>query len=192
MNIRISQGQCLEQYGTSEAYLPVLEAIGRLAREYKAVADVRRFAATRNLKVEKLAALALPPTLTHWSGLISTPEGVWRTTFHEPSGAIEGTQVYFSARDLPVIDEAKQLRDVETYLWFARFPVWRVVPREGNETAVEINDVRFFREGNRFAPGDPAGPRRVSSSRPGRAGFTFEILFDAQGRVLSDGFREPE
>jgi len=39
-NVRISQGQCLEQYGTSEAYLPVLEAIGRLAREYKAVANV--------------------------------------------------------------------------------------------------------------------------------------------------------
>ena len=31
--IRIGRGQCLEQYGTSEAYLPVLEAIGRLCRE---------------------------------------------------------------------------------------------------------------------------------------------------------------
>src|SRR5215831_91128 len=41
-NIRISQGQCLEQYGTSEAYLPVLDAIGRLAREYNAVANVLR------------------------------------------------------------------------------------------------------------------------------------------------------
>jgi DNA-binding winged helix-turn-helix (wHTH) protein/predicted ATPase len=40
LNIRISQGQCLEQYGTSEAYLPVLEAVGRLAREYPAVANV--------------------------------------------------------------------------------------------------------------------------------------------------------
>src|SRR5262249_49032818 len=41
-NIRISQGQCLEQYGTSEAYLPVLDAVGRLAREYKEVANVLR------------------------------------------------------------------------------------------------------------------------------------------------------
>jgi predicted ATPase len=39
-NICISHGRCLEQYGTSEAYLPVLEAIGRLAREYKPVAKV--------------------------------------------------------------------------------------------------------------------------------------------------------
>src|SRR5262249_19556816 len=41
-NIRIAQGQCLEQYGTSEAYLPVIEAIGRLCREQKQVVDVLR------------------------------------------------------------------------------------------------------------------------------------------------------
>ena len=38
--IRIGRGQCLEQYGTGEAYLPVLEAIGRLCREQSQVADV--------------------------------------------------------------------------------------------------------------------------------------------------------
>jgi len=41
-NIRIGRGQCLEQYGTSEAYLPVLEAIGRLGREQAQVVDVLR------------------------------------------------------------------------------------------------------------------------------------------------------
>jgi DNA-binding winged helix-turn-helix (wHTH) protein/predicted ATPase len=41
-NIRIGHGQCLEQYGTSEAYLPVLEAIGRLARQDKEAADILR------------------------------------------------------------------------------------------------------------------------------------------------------
>src|SRR5262245_27977207 len=30
---RIARGHCLEQYGGGEAYLPVLEAIGRLARD---------------------------------------------------------------------------------------------------------------------------------------------------------------
>ena len=38
--IRIGRGQCLEQYGTGEAYLPVLEAIGRLCREQPHVVDV--------------------------------------------------------------------------------------------------------------------------------------------------------
>src|SRR5215510_875321 len=41
-SIRIGRGQCLEQYGTSEAYLPVLEAIGRLCREQRRVVDVLR------------------------------------------------------------------------------------------------------------------------------------------------------
>jgi predicted ATPase len=41
-SIRVGRGQCLEQYGTGEAYLPVLEAIGRLCREEPKVADVVR------------------------------------------------------------------------------------------------------------------------------------------------------
>jgi DNA-binding winged helix-turn-helix (wHTH) protein/predicted ATPase len=41
-SIRVGRGQCLEQYGTGEAYLPVLEAIGRLCREQGQVVDVLR------------------------------------------------------------------------------------------------------------------------------------------------------
>jgi len=41
-SIRISTGQCLEQYGTSEAYLPVLDAIGRLCRKQPEVLEVLR------------------------------------------------------------------------------------------------------------------------------------------------------
>jgi DNA-binding winged helix-turn-helix (wHTH) protein/predicted ATPase len=40
--IRIARGQCLEQYGASEAYRPVLEAIGRLCREQRQVVDLLR------------------------------------------------------------------------------------------------------------------------------------------------------
>jgi DNA-binding winged helix-turn-helix (wHTH) protein/tetratricopeptide (TPR) repeat protein len=41
-SIRIGRGQCLEQYGTGEAYLPVLEAIGQLCREQEQLIDVLR------------------------------------------------------------------------------------------------------------------------------------------------------
>jgi predicted ATPase len=41
-NIRIGRGQCLEHYGTSEAYLPVLEAVTRLCREDRQLIDVLR------------------------------------------------------------------------------------------------------------------------------------------------------
>ncbi len=40
--IRVGRGQCLDQYGTGEAYLPVLEAIGRLCREEQQVTQVLR------------------------------------------------------------------------------------------------------------------------------------------------------
>ena len=33
--VRIARGQCIEQYGAGEAYLPVLEAIGRLAHDVR-------------------------------------------------------------------------------------------------------------------------------------------------------------
>ena len=41
-SIRVGRGQCLEQYGTGEAYLPVLEAISRLCREQGQVVEVLR------------------------------------------------------------------------------------------------------------------------------------------------------
>jgi transcriptional regulator with XRE-family HTH domain/tetratricopeptide (TPR) repeat protein len=40
--VRICSGQCLEQYGMSEAYLPVLEAIRQLCRDDAQVVDVLR------------------------------------------------------------------------------------------------------------------------------------------------------
>jgi predicted ATPase/DNA-binding winged helix-turn-helix (wHTH) protein len=45
--IRIGRGQCQEQYGTGEAYLPMLEALGRMGREADGaslVAVLRQFA----------------------------------------------------------------------------------------------------------------------------------------------------
>jgi len=168
--------------------------IGTAAAQHrKALADVEQFAAEQHLQVESLAALPLPPTLTHWVGLVSTKNGVWRTTFYEPSGRRESTKLYADAQSLPFLEKVMQLRDVQTYLWFARFPVWRVERRPDDQTAIEISDVRFFRERDPLAAGDPpGGGRRFATSRPGRAGFTFEIVFDAQGQVISHGFREPE
>lgn len=159
---------------------------------HKALAEVERFAAAQHLQADSLAALPLPPTLTHWVGLVTTPDGVWRATFHEPGGAVDNAQFYIGAQSLPLVKEAMQLRDVQTYLWFARFPVWRVVHREGNETALEISDVRFFREGVPLVAADPQPSRRAATTRPGRTGFTFAVVFDAQGRIISHGFKEPE
>jgi membrane-bound metal-dependent hydrolase YbcI (DUF457 family) len=158
----------------------------------KAFADTQRFAADEHLQVTGIAALPLPPTLTHWVGLISTPEGVWRAALREPAGTIEKTQMYANTRNVPLIAEAKTLPDVQMYLWFARFPVWRVTHEEENKTTLDISDVRFYREIDPFAAAVPQNPISSSAMPAARTGFTFEVVFDAQGRVLTHGFKEPE
>src|SRR5262249_37445491 len=48
--LRIGRGQCVEHYGAGEAYLPILEALGRMAREPGGdalVLTLRQDAATR-------------------------------------------------------------------------------------------------------------------------------------------------
>jgi membrane-bound metal-dependent hydrolase YbcI (DUF457 family) len=152
----------------------------------RALAYTSEFASSHNLRVENLAALPLPPTLTHWTGVIHTPEGVWRTTFHVPGGTIERAQLYADAGSDRHVAEAEQLRDVQIYLWFARFPIWQVTQSEGR-TVADVSDVRFFRGEN----SNPQQPGRVPGMR-NAAGFTFEVVFDSLGHVISHGFKRPE
>ena len=162
------------------------------AAHHKAFADVEHFAAAQHLQVESLAALPLPPTLTHWVGLVNTPEGVWRATLHEPGGAFESTQFYADAQSRNLIEQVRKLHDVQVYLWFARYPVWHVRQQEGQQTVVEISDVRFFREHVPDGAAAPQPAKGVPGIRPRPAGFTFEVIFDSGGRIISHGFREPE
>jgi membrane-bound metal-dependent hydrolase YbcI (DUF457 family) len=161
------------------------------AAHRKALAYTEDFAASRHLRVENLAALPLPPTLTHWTGVITTPDGVWRATFHVPGGTIERTQLYADAGSDRYVAEAEQLRDVQIYLWFARFPIWQVTRSEG-QTVAEVTDVRFFRGENSEASDDPRRPQRVPGIRNNAAGFTFQVVFDSVGHVISHGFKRPE
>jgi DNA-binding winged helix-turn-helix (wHTH) protein/predicted ATPase len=46
-DVAITGGQCLEQFGSSEAYMPILESVGRLARAYEPMRPLlRRYAPT--------------------------------------------------------------------------------------------------------------------------------------------------
>ncbi|MBZ5699913.1 MAG: metal-dependent hydrolase [Acidobacteriia bacterium] len=154
------------------------------AAHRKALAYVEEFAASHHLRVENLVALPLPPTLTHWAGVISTPEGVWRTTFHVPGGNVERTQLYADAGSDRYVAEAKQLRDVQVYLWFARFPVYQVSHGGNGHTRVDISDVRFFRD----LVGEPRRIRYPAEMHIRATGFMFEVEFDGLGRVVRDGW----
>ena len=158
-----------------------------------ALAATEEYAAKHHLRVESIAAMPTPPTLTRWEGVIETPEGVWRTSLREPGGEVVHAEFFASDSRERYAEQARSLRDVQMYLWFARFPVYRIERREGM-TVVSISDVRFFRNN----PAEPVRPpegaanaersARASRERPSPRGFTFEIEFDSAGRVVRDGF----
>jgi membrane-bound metal-dependent hydrolase YbcI (DUF457 family) len=151
-----------------------------------ALARVEKFAAFEHLDVQAMGALPFPPSLCHWDGLIRGPRGVYETRIHfgdipgggeaassDPPGALPVQYLYYpDAPGNSFIAAAKQLPEVKTVLWFSRFPVVRF-HREGGQAIVEIVDLRF---------------PHVRPDRP--AAFTYEVRFDANGKVLSQGWAE--
>ncbi len=157
----------------------------------KALAYAEAFAVTHQLRVESLAALPLPPTLTHWAGVVSTPQGVWRISLRLPGGKMDSAQFYPTNDAGQFVAEAKGLRDVQVYLWFARFPIWNVEHLQGT-TVAEVTDVRFFRRDLTNWGDDPPPGGRDLKERAGSPGFTFQVVFDAGGKIISHGFKRPE
>jgi membrane-bound metal-dependent hydrolase YbcI (DUF457 family) len=69
------------------------------------------------------------------------------------------------------IESAKHLPQVETFFWFARFPIVRF-HKEGTDSIVEFYDARF--------------PHRDRGPSP----FTYQVRFDAGGNVLDQGWKK--
>jgi predicted ATPase/DNA-binding winged helix-turn-helix (wHTH) protein len=104
--VDVARGQCLEQYGEGEAYLPVLEALGRRAREDRELADtLARHAPTW---VAQLPALAPHPAARRRTGAIATlPARMLR----EMADALE---VFTRQRPLVLVLEDLQWSDPST------------------------------------------------------------------------------
>jgi membrane-bound metal-dependent hydrolase YbcI (DUF457 family) len=138
-----------------------------------AVKRVQDFASLFHLQVESLGALPLPPSVWHWDGLVNTPHGVYEVRLDlseaSPLASIEH-RYYPDAIPNEYIDAARRLPEVQTVLWFARFPVTRF-HREGADAIVEISDARF---------------PQVRKDRP--ASFTYRIRMDESAKVLSQGW----
>lgn len=151
-----------------------------------ALERVGKFSAALHLDVQTLGALPFPPSIWHWDGLVLTPHGVYELRMNlagdsgevqagsTPSADSVNYRFYPSAADNPYIDAARRLPQVQTVLWFARFPVTRF-HREGNEAVVEILDMRF---------------PQVRPDRP--ASFTYRVRLTADQTVLSQGWVKPK
>jgi hypothetical protein len=105
-SVCVARGQCLEQYGKGEAYLPFLEALGRLAREDETGELRDTLVRHAPAWVSQLAALdANPPARPRSGGAIATmPARMLR----EMADALE---VYTQRRALVLVIEDLQWSD---------------------------------------------------------------------------------
>jgi len=156
---------------------------------YVALKRVDKFSSTLHLQVQSQGALPFPPSLWHWDGLVLTPRGVYELRMNLSGGESADVQAagfgadadssltyrfYPDAPPNSYIEAAKRLPEVQTVLWFARFPVTRF-HKEDAEAVVEISDLRF---------------PQMRSDRP--AAFTYRVRFAPDGTVESQGWVKPK
>jgi membrane-bound metal-dependent hydrolase YbcI (DUF457 family) len=138
------------------------------AAHQRALERVRIFAVGHGIVPERYAALPMPPSLWNWSGLIRTGDGVYVSHFdlREPGPP----QFHFVTNSPPseFTEEALRLKDVQTYLWFARFPIVHTIAADDRDV-VEFGDARF-----RMARGRAPSP------------FTFQVIFNSDGKLLAE------
>jgi membrane-bound metal-dependent hydrolase YbcI (DUF457 family) len=136
---------------------------------HAALTRVRDFAAAQKIEAQDIAALPLAPSLLDWYGLILTDHGVYRLDETLLSKSTVNLDFFPDSQDDKFTAIARTLPDVQTYLWFSRFPIFRVHPVAGSE-AVDITDIRFKMGDSARAPS-----------------FTYRVTFDPSGTVIQQG-----
>jgi membrane-bound metal-dependent hydrolase YbcI (DUF457 family) len=137
---------------------------------HQAMKRVEEFVAKNHIKVVRIGALPVPPSLLDWGDAIRTSDGVWESRYDlrdrnppEFRFAPDSPPDAFTARAL-------ELPEVHLYWNFARFPVIRTFARRDDHVVV-------FGE-NRFVD------RRKGQPQP----FTYGVLFDDAGHVVEEGW----
>ncbi len=153
--------------------LAVVYFCGALYAHHAALNRVRQFAQRENIHVDSIGALPFPPTLWHWDGLIRSPRGVYELRMDlsqsNPNAPIQDTY-YPDAFSNSYIDSARRLPEVQTVLWFARFPVTRFHVENGT-AVVEFLDLRF---------------PQIRPDRP--ASFVYQVRYAKDGKLESQGW----
>jgi len=135
------------------------------------------FADEQRLPYQSIAVMPLPPSAARWAGLINSDKGVYRVEFNQFGGEPVKFQYFSDPPPNRYLDAARQLPDMQKFLWFARFPVARFIERDG-QPVVQVTDLRFY--GSRPTELKPGADAAFDS------GFTLEVVFNPDGRVLSD------
>src|SRR5262244_2515874 len=113
-DVWVGHGQCLDHYGAGEAYLPILEALGRLGREpvgERFVAVLRQYAPSWLVQMPGL----VPPT--EWESLQRIAGGA--TQLRMLRELTEALDVLTGERPLVLVLEDLHWSDVSTLAWLA-------------------------------------------------------------------------
>src|SRR5262249_14711635 len=134
---------------------------------YIALQQIRQFANDNRIDYQDVAAIPLPPWPGRWAGLLSTNENIYRVQFDLLGTENARIDIFREAAANRYIDEARQLPGVQKFLWFARFPMFAYIERNG-QPVVQISDLRFV---------GPRRPGAVSNNQNAGANFTYEVVF---------------
>jgi inner membrane protein len=77
-----------------------------------------------------------------WNGFIDDGKSYLRAEVDPFSGAVSWKQRVRRGRDVPEVREVEDISEVQTYLWFARFPVVQT-SHAGEKTILMFSDLRF-------------------------------------------------
>jgi membrane-bound metal-dependent hydrolase YbcI (DUF457 family) len=136
-----------------------------------ALGQAQQFAAIRNIPVERIAALPLPPSLLDWGEVIRSSDGVYQSRFDLRA---QRPPVFGFRPDSPpdaFVARALQLPEVQLYWSFARFPVIRSFSQDGNHF-VDFDENRFITRNTR-----------------GPAPFSYRVIFDQAGNPIEEGWQ---
>jgi hypothetical protein len=139
------------------------------AAHFVALSRLEKFATEQKISAEKIGVLPSAPSLLYWDGLIRTERGAYR--LHENLLSQEALEYDFFPDTAPanLLDAARKVPETQTYLWFARFPIY-TFRRVGGADTIEIKDLRFM--------------MRMRGRTPS---FTYRVTFDADGNVVQHG-----
>jgi membrane-bound metal-dependent hydrolase YbcI (DUF457 family) len=151
-------------------YVAVAYLIACGLAHHAAITRAETFAEQNHLSVERIAALPIPPSFADWGDAIRTPSGIYESQFDLRGAKSIGFYFIPDSPPDPFIARAFQLPDVQVYWGFARFPSIQSFAEDGRHI-VELGE-------NRFSDG------RHRSPQP----FTYEVVFDADGTLLSQGW----
>jgi membrane-bound metal-dependent hydrolase YbcI (DUF457 family) len=135
-----------------------------------AVDRVKDFAAANHIAIVRMGALPTPPSLLGWSGEIRTPDGVYQTQFDLRDRQPPEFSFFADSPPDQFTTRALQLPEVQLYWQFARFPVIRT-SFDGSYRVVEFGEHRF-----------------MSRNTKGPPPFTYQVVFDAAGNVIRQGW----